>query len=75
MNLPKTEDFIALNKSSGYRMIDLVMYKGDEDVEDDNLLSWEITTVSPTLIEIDLTFERPQDVSQGDAYDRLLIQV
>ena len=73
MNFPKIEDFIALNKSSKYEMLDLMMYKGDEDEEDDNLLSWEIKTVSPTLIEIDLTFERPLDVSQGDAYDKLLI--
>ena len=51
------------------------MIKGDEDVKDDNLRSWKIISVSPTLIEIDLEFENPVQVSQGDNNDRLITQV
>ena len=50
-------------------------YKGDELIEDENLLSWEIVSVSSTLIEIDLEFENPVQVSQGDNNDRLITQV
>ena len=32
-------------------------YKGDELIEDENLLSWEIVSVSSTLIEIDLNYD------------------
>ena len=49
------------------------MYKGDEEVLDDNLLGWEIVSVSPKLIEINLNFDKPLLVSHGEAYDKLII--
>ena len=50
-------------------LIDIVMFKGEEEELDQNLGSWEIVSVSDTLIEIDLHFEEPLQVSQGDQYE------
>ena len=49
------------------------MIDGDSLSEDENLISWEIVAVDPSLIEIDLKFEKPLEVSSGDEYDTLLI--
>ena len=49
------------------------MYKGDVDEIDDNLIGWEIVSVSEKLIEIDLEFRAPLNVSHGDEYDRLFV--
>ena len=49
------------------------MFQGDQDEIDYNLLGWKIVSVGKRLIEIDLIFEDPLDVSQGDAFDRLFI--
>ena len=43
--------------SDEVNLIDIVMFKGEEDDLDKNLGSWEIVSVSDTLIEIDLHFE------------------
>ena len=51
------------------------MFKGDEDKVDDNLIGWEVVSVTKTLIEIDLEFRDPLGVSQGDNHDRLFVQV
>ena len=75
MIFPSEREFILLNEKSGNELIELIMLKGDEDVQDDNLKSWKIISVSPTLIEIDLEFENPVQVSQGDNNDRLITQV
>ena len=87
MIFPSFEEFVEMNKrsftnsalrqlspdSDTTKLIDLVMYRGDEDVEDENLASWEIVSVSPTLIEIDLTFHKSLYVSQGYESDRLIV--
>ena len=57
------------------KLTDLVVYKGDEDIEDENLKSWEIVSVNPTLIEIDLTFYKPLYVSQDYERDRLIVEI
>ena len=44
-------------------LIDIVMFKGEEEELDQNLGSWEIVSVSDTLIELDLHFEEPLLVS------------
>ena len=54
-------------------LIDIVMFKGEEEELDQNLGSWEIVSVSDTLIEIDLHFEEPLLVSQGDQYEQLIV--
>ena len=48
MKFPNTEDFVRLNKRSGYKLIDLLIFNSDDGTEDKNLLSWEIVSVSPT---------------------------
>ena len=73
--MPSKEEFIELNDNSCEKLIDLVVYKGDELVEDENLLRWEIVSVEEELIEIDLFFERPLHVSQQDDPEKLIVQV
>ena len=51
------------------------MLRGDDEVEDGNLLSWNIVSVGDKLIEIDLNFDQPLQVSQGDESDKLIVQV
>ena len=80
MSFPSTDEFIALNKESGNKLIDLMVISSDEDdaekVEPSpNLSSWEIVSVSSSLIEIKLTFEKPLEVSQGTERDKLVVQV
>ena len=64
-----------MNENSCEKLIDLVVYKGDELTEDDNLLRWNIVKVDKELIEIDLFFKRPLHVSQQDNPDKLIVQV
>ena len=59
MDFPNFKDFVTLNESSDNGLIDLTMFKGDENVKDDNLIDWKIVSTSQKLIEIDLYFERP----------------
>ena len=63
MKLPKKSEFIELNKKSTNKLIDLIMFDGDEDVVDDNLIDWVIVSVGESLIEIDLKFQEPLQVS------------
>ena len=51
------------------------MLKGDSDEQNENLEVWQIVSVSSELIEIDLNFVKPLEVSQGEAKDRLIVQV
>ena len=81
MNFPNTADFIALNSSKQRRLskewnrlIDVKMLSGDEQKFDKNLVSWTISSVTSKLILIDLEFDSPLQVSQGDAPDELVVQ-
>ena len=49
--------------------------KGEEEEEDENLRSWQIVSVAPKLIEVDLEFDKPIYVSQGEVADKLIVQV
>ena len=51
------------------------MFKGDEDTFDPNLKDWKIVSVSSKLIEIDLIFEKPLQVSAGSEGDKIIVQV
>ena len=63
MVFPSEREFILLNEKSGNELIDIYMFKGDEDVIDDNLKSWKIISVTSKLIEIEVVFENPIQVS------------
>ena len=63
MVFPSEREVNLLNEKSGNEMIDVYMFKGDEDVIDDNLKSWKIISVTPKLIEIEVVFENPIQVS------------
>ena len=73
MMLPGKSELIELNKKSKKKMIDLIMLDGDEDVISDNLIDWKIASVSEKLIEVDLNFQEPLMVSQGENYDKLIV--
>ena len=45
----------------------------DEEVLSENLVSWNITSISGTGLEAQLSFNQPINVSQGYEYDMLLI--
>ena len=51
----------------------MIVFMGDEDKTDENFTGWEIVSVTENLIELDLNFREPLQVSQGDAYDRLIV--
>ena len=51
------------------------MLNGDTKEIDKNFISWSVTAVSSTKIDISLTFEKSISVSTGDSSDILLIQV
>ena len=46
MSFPSTEEFIEIDREADNKLIDLVILKGEEDVEDENLRSWTIVSVS-----------------------------
>ena len=50
------------------------MISGETERVDPNLLSWIITKVTSKKIEIDLVFDKPLEVSQGDYPDKLAVQ-
>ena len=47
--------------------------KGEEEEKDENLRSWKIISVGPKLIEVDLEFDKPIHVSQGESADKLIV--
>ena len=49
------------------------MVNGDTQLPDDNLISWKLSSVEPSKLDIDLEFRYPLQVSQGDVPDRLLL--
>ena len=51
------------------------MLSGDEEAVDENLISWSISEVTSKLIKLNLEFQKPLEVSQGDSPDTLVIQV
>ena len=75
MSFPTKRNFVQLNSETNNSLIDLAILKGEEEVPDDFLTSWEIVSVSATLIEIDLHFKDPLLVSQGDEYHRLFVEL
>ena len=50
-----------------------MMLSGDEEAVDENLISWSISEVTSKLIKLNLEFQKPLEVSQGDSPDTLVI--
>ena len=63
MQFPDKEEFIELNNSTNSHLVDIRMLKGDSDEQNENLQDWKIVSVSSELIEIDLGFANPLEVS------------
>ena len=45
MRFPNTEEFIDLYHQMNNELLELLVLKGDEDIEDENLLGWQIVSV------------------------------
>lgn len=79
MSFPPLSELIQLNEESGGKLIELSIQEGDSDEEEagksDNLIAWKVISVDPKLIEIQLEFRRPLQVSQGDQYDQLFVSL
>lgn len=50
------------------------MLSGESESIDENLQSWQVVSISPTLIKVELEFKDPLQVSQGDTPDQVVIQ-
>ena len=73
MQFPSTSDFVKQN--SEFKLLDVMMLSGSEDGKiDTNLVSWVISSVEQTYLVIELEFERPLEVSQGEKPDQIVIQ-
>lgn len=46
----------------------------DEETVDSNLLSWEVTSITPSEIQLQLKFVDSLEVSQGTQPEFLLVQ-
>ena len=64
MSFPSKEELIKLNQESTEKLIDISILGGDEeDYDQNNFLRWEIVTVQKKLIELQLVFLSPLQVS------------
>ena len=64
MSFPSKEEFIKLDQESTEKLIDISILGGDEeDYDQNNFLRWEIVTVQKKLIELQLVFLSPLQVS------------
>ena len=62
-------------QSSNEKVLSVLMISGDTEEVDENLVDWQLVTIDPEKLEIDLEFREPIQVSQGENPDRILIQV
>ena len=74
MNFPETTDFVTLNTAESNLFLNITMLSGNSQEIDDNLVSWTVSSVSKRLIRLELEFESPLEVSQGDNPDILVVQ-
>ena len=73
MDFPGTAEFIEQNDESELSLLSVSMISGDNESVDQNLSSWTITEVTSEKIEIELQFDSPLAVSQGDTPDKIAI--
>ena len=73
MDFPDLDEFNEENKMKNNKLLDIMMLSGDKEEFDGNLLSWKLVSISPTLMEVDLEFYKPLEVSQGDIADKIVV--
>ena len=74
ISLPDTSEFIEINELRDHELLNIKMLSGGEDGGfDENLTSWNILSVSSTLISVDLEFQKPLEVSMDDQPDMIAI--
>ena len=73
MFLPEYEEFNKVNSEQNYRLLNVFMLNGDEQAIDENLTSWTVKSVTSKRISIQLEFQSPLQVSQGDQPDQIAI--
>ena len=50
------------------------MLSVDNEEFNENLVTWTIESLSPKGINLKLNFDNPEEISQGESPDRLVIQ-
>ena len=75
MDFPSLQDFNKENNETKRKHLDILMISGDTNEFDSNLLSWKLIELTPTLMKIEIVFERPLEVSQGERPDQIIVQV
>ena len=66
---------IVEGQKSGFTLFDLKMIPDDSDPDRDLSFSWSLIAVSQYAIEIQLSFAKPFEASQGTSADILEVQV
>ena len=66
---------IEKSRDTVEKLLDFVLISGEDLRVDKNLISWSLVEVGPKLIEVDLEFERPHDISVDGVIDFLLVEV
>ena len=63
MSFPSTAEFIKLNTKKYNELLNIMMLSGEDETVDENLVSWKITSVQPSQINVELEFKSPVQVS------------
>ena len=66
---------IVESKDAVAKLLDFVLISGEDRRVDNNLIGWSLVKVGPKLIEVDLEFERPNEISVDGIIDFLLVEV
>ena len=74
MDFPSTREFVLDNEKSDNKLLNVLMLSGEDESVDPNLLSWTISKVTSQQISINLEFERPLEISQGDEPEKIVVQ-
>ena len=74
MKFPDTDTFNKANVESKNKLLDVMMLSGDNEMIDDNLKDWKLISVTSSEITVDVEYENPLLVSQGDIPDILVVQ-
>ena len=55
-------------------LFNLLMVSESEEEAVDNMIGWEVTSVTSTSMDVQMNFKKPIEVSQGDEADFIIVQ-
>ena len=68
-------DLINETRGSEKFILDVHLFSDYDDWIDENLIDWNVISVTPTRIRIKLEFKEPLDVSSGLKRDKLTVNI